>query len=555
MNKYRKLLSQILSMVLLLFGFLQSVIADDQESVLISGDPSYHMHTNYMHVFARDLNGHLREWWGNDEIGWNLQNLTNVVGGQTIASNPVSYNDNGTQHVFARDSNGHLREWWWTAELGWHLEDLTEKVGGTTIVGDPFYYNEKIYDYSTTPYKSKTRQHVFARGSNGHLLQWWWTAELGWNLEDLTNVVGGQTIAGNPVSIYVNDTLHVFARDSNGHLREWWWTEKLGWHLEDLTHMVGENHTIASDPDVSFFVHDYDTFVGEYVLVAQGTNGHLLEWKWNSKSNHWTINDLTAAVGGQTIAGKPAYNTISLNRYRKKNYNIFARDSNGHLLQWWWLNETGWNVTNLTTGVVGGKIISGNPISIHQQRVFDTDKNIFVRDYKGRLLHWSWSNSTWQVTELKTVKACEGMNECLCKEFRGYAYNKCQTERLKGSWNFTIVQKDHRVGSSVAPLFESVTYIINFNEIKESNTAQGQYEISGTDANGRSFIGTYKPVAAKNPFIIYYDYLIIPLHFSNENSLSGCRFSSYYWNDPLYLNGILSWEQCTYGYSATGIRQ
>jgi len=323
----------------------------------IASDPFYFNDNGVQHVFARDSNGHLREWWWTATSGWHVEDLTASTGGPTIAGNPFYFNENGVQHVFARDLNGHLREWWWTMTSGWHVEDLTASTGGPTITGDPFYFNDNGV------------QHVFARDSNGHLREWWWTATSGWHVEDLTASIGGPTIEGNPFYFNDNGVQHVFARDSNGHLREWWWTITSGWHVEDLTVATGGQKTIAGDP---YYFNDN----GIQHVFARDPNGHLLEWWWTA-TNGWQITEVSTATGGQTIAGDPFY-------YNNGKQYVFVRDSADHLRMWVLESSIGWQTEDLSAKF-NGQTIAGNPFHFEDQ---SGTFHVFTRDQDGHLREW-----------------------------------------------------------------------------------------------------------------------------------------------------------------------
>ncbi len=226
----------------------------------IAGDPFYSSDDNgTQHVFVRDTNNNLLERWWTVDSGWHLENLSFAVGGQTIASKPIYFNDNGVQHVFAIDFNGHLREWWRT-NGGWHLEDLSLAVGGQIVKGELVYF-----------FTENGNQHIFARDTDGNIQQWWRTANSGWHLENFNFALGVEIIAGNPVYVNDNGVQHLFARDNNNHLREWW-TLDGNWHLEDLSIAVG-GQTIASDPV-------YYKKNGKQQIFALDAEGNIRQWWW-----------------------------------------------------------------------------------------------------------------------------------------------------------------------------------------------------------------------------------------------------------------------------------
>jgi hypothetical protein len=76
--------------------------------------------------------------------------------------------------------------------------------------------------------------HVFARGVDNHLLEWWWTWNDGWNISDLTAISWGKEISDVPSSFTADGAHHVFACGVDGHLYEWWWTWNDGWNISVL---------------------------------------------------------------------------------------------------------------------------------------------------------------------------------------------------------------------------------------------------------------------------------------------------------------------------------
>jgi len=367
--------------------FVQSAMA---ENISIVGNPSIHHMNGIEHIFARDSNGHLREWWRKPKSDWHREDLSAIFKGRKIAGNPISSAVNGIQHVFARDINGHLLEWWWRAKDGWHLEDLTP--AGKTIIGDPFYYNNH-----------QGVQYVFAQDSDKNLRVWWWTPYNTWSSIDLTNIEGLNKhvdghLAGNPFfAIEQNGTVHVFARNTNGHLIEWWWTPQNGLHIENLTAVVG-GQTIAGDPTISFYrKHLGPKFYHTHSVYARSSNGHLLAWQWRGYHHKgWKLENLHQmkfkfvdfiSNSGEKISGDPK----ACGDKRK----IFVRDSNNHLKLWKHFSN-GWQITDLTAAY-GGTTISGNPMPY----CYKNQTYIVARNTNGYLHHWNLKGTTWLAKEIK----------------------------------------------------------------------------------------------------------------------------------------------------------
>ena len=175
-----------------------------------------------------------------------------------IASNPAvgNFPSGGvpTEHVFARNTNGDLIQYWWNPNQSWAAENLTQGGNiGTAyrIASDPAGDQFPEGDVPT--------QHVFARNTNGDLIEYWWNPNQSWAAETLTqrgNIGAAYRIASNPaVGNFPSGgvpTEHVFARNTNGDLIQYWWNPNQSWAAEDLTQRgnIGTAYRIASDPAV-----------------------------------------------------------------------------------------------------------------------------------------------------------------------------------------------------------------------------------------------------------------------------------------------------------------
>jgi hypothetical protein len=340
------------------------------------------------HIVARGPNSELFEWWWNREDGWRLVDLSARVGEQPIAGVPHGYTlrdyaIDATQHIAARGPNDELLEWWWNREDGWQLVDLSARVGGQKISSDPSAYI--LYTLLGTP--TDTTQHIVARGPNDELLEWSWNREHGWRLFDLSVRVGGQLIAGAPQGYALRDTQHIVARGPNDELLEWSWNREHGWQLVDLSAWVG-GQLIAGAP------HGY-TFGDSRHVVARGLNGELLEWYWN-RQDGWRGVDLSALVGGPAIASDP-HGYTSHHAVQLFSRHIVARGPNNELLEWWWNQQDGWHLVDLSARVGAGALISGAP---HGYTFGDT-QHVVARSLNDELLEWWWNEKVgWKFFNL-----------------------------------------------------------------------------------------------------------------------------------------------------------
>lgn len=247
------------------------------------------------HAFARNTGGDLIHYWWRAEEGWQAVNRTFT--GYHITSEPVVINlrsgDAPTQHVFARNNAGDLIHYWWWAQQGWRTENLTgyANIGaGYRIAGDPVVINLWSGDAPT--------QHAFARNVVGALIHYWWSAQAGWEAEDLTqyaNIGNGFRIAGNPVviNLRVGDTptQHAFGRNGSNELIHYWWNAQEGWQAESLIRYanIGNAFRIASGPVVvNFASGDAPT---QHAFARNG-DSELIHYWWRALEG-WRAENLT----------------------------------------------------------------------------------------------------------------------------------------------------------------------------------------------------------------------------------------------------------------------
>lgn len=175
---------------------------------------------------------------------------------------------------------------------------------------------------------------------------------------------------------------HLFMRDENNQLRELWWTSDFS-RLENLSAAVG-GQKIAGDP---FYYRENN---GTQHIFVRDENNHLREWWWRADSG-WHVTNLSLAVGGQTIAS----NSIAF----KENgvQHVFAVDFNGDLREWWWTSDSGWNLENVSLAV-GGQTVRGEFVHFSQANGI---LYIFTRDNDGQLQQW-WrtANGDWHLENL-----------------------------------------------------------------------------------------------------------------------------------------------------------
>ena len=198
------------------------------------------------------------------------------------------------QHVFARNTNGDLIQYWWNPNQSWAAENLTQRgnIGAAyRIASDPVV--DQFLREAGVP-----TEHVFARNTNGDLIQYWWNPNQSWAAENLTqrgNIGAAYRIASDPAVGSFGSAAsrweHVFARNTNGDLIQYWWNPNQSWAAENLTQRgnIGTAYRIASDPAVDQFP---EGDVPTQHVFARNTNGDLIQYSWNPNQS-WAAENLT----------------------------------------------------------------------------------------------------------------------------------------------------------------------------------------------------------------------------------------------------------------------
>ena len=280
-----------------------------------------------------------------------------------IAGDPVPVQDAGGVRVFARGSDGHLLEFARDSGGNWNVTDHS-KPGDGAIAGDP------------VPVQDAGGVRVFARGSDGHLLEFARDSGGNWNVTDHSKP-GDGAIAGDPVPVQDAGGVRVFARGSDGHLLEFARDSGGNWKVTD--HSKPGDGAIAGDPVP---VQD----AGGVRVFARGSDGHLLEFARDSGGN-WKVTD-HSKPGDGAIAGDPVPVQDA------GGVRVFARGSDGHLLEFARDSGGNWKVTDHSKP--GDGAIAGDPVPVQDAG----GVRVFARGSDGHLLEFARdSGGNWKVTD------------------------------------------------------------------------------------------------------------------------------------------------------------
>jgi hypothetical protein len=336
----------------------QTAIAEGPE---ITGRPSPLISGSSVYVFVRAAGGDLTEFVNDGLNGrlWNAYDRTQTSGGPAIVGDPGALLlDPNETAVFAQASGGELVEFVNDGADGhsWNAYNLTQLTSGRTIAGDP------------APLLVGSSIDVFGRAADGDLFEFSQPTAAGgsWSATDLSQVAGGQTIAGDPEGVlYGTSSLHVYATAASGDLIEFVNDGAGGrpWNAYNLT-VAAAGPTVTGRPSPI----TYGTTVHVDVTAS---SGDLVEFD-NDGANHrlWNSYDLTAAADGPTVVGDPSAvlsGGVSVH--------VYAQSSKGDLIEF--VNDGAggrlWNSYDQSQ-TVGGLQIGGDPGAA----VYGTTVHVYV---------------------------------------------------------------------------------------------------------------------------------------------------------------------------------
>jgi hypothetical protein len=242
---------------------------------------------------------------------WSPFNISENDSSVVLAGSPSAVTAPGAAIYVATDSSGGDLYVWTLSSDGsaWTAGDVTS-VTGQSITGGP----QAVSD--PDGYLS-----VFADDSTGQLMQFADTSS-GWVSSDLSNLYGGQEIAGNPTPVVTGGLEYVFAQAPGGDLIEWSRSSGGTWTSQNLTTLTG-GPQIQSDAQPAVVV-DPD---GGFDVFAESSDEHLIEYSGSGSS--WSGTDLTAAGDGPTIESAPAA-TVSA---QTGDVAVYAVSADGDLIE------------------------------------------------------------------------------------------------------------------------------------------------------------------------------------------------------------------------------
>ncbi|WP_370365199.1 family 20 glycosylhydrolase [Catenulispora sp. GP43] len=329
---------------------------------------------NAQNTFTIQANGSLLHTYYNG----GAYTTETVAAAGSAAGQPAGFASNTQQHVFGRGPDGHLHHWFTGSVAGgWTQEDWTAKAAGSgspslDLAGDP------------AGFLSGSNQHVFGRGSDGHLHHWYYNAA---SNTVVANDWGGQ-FTGNPSAVVFGAAQVVFARAADGTLHRWWWQESDSLYVHQDTWAGPLLAADASPMALNYAENQIHVF-------ARDTAGHLQHWWYDAAAGQNRVEDWTAATG-LSIAGSPSGFVFG------DQYHVYFRDAaSNHLDHVWGTTGLGLGRQDLSAITPGGVVaLAGDPWSYN---VLNAEQHAFGLDSAGHVHHWFWRESdnslhqdTWQ---------------------------------------------------------------------------------------------------------------------------------------------------------------
>jgi secreted trypsin-like serine protease len=342
--------------------------------------------------------------WVGTSMSWNLRGPPAVINGS-----PVDFGV-PTQHIFARrldgSPTGDLMHSW-RGNAGWAHENLTSMTGTShRFIGDPVVINGPENGNNNVE-----SMHVFGQGNgaSARLIHYQWLNFAGWSAEDVSAIVGApasqrpagriSVIAGGEPANATQRTLHIYARGPNNNLVHYY---RIGttWAVEDLTALLGASGLpISTDPVAQNSHSSGNNRVRTQDVFAFNSAGNLIHYYWINYAG-WAAENLTLVTGAGSAGNGLGAPSVIKGPERSADgtlfTHVFLRNGSGKLVQYVWSKSTGWSFQNVSGS--SGLAIAGDPVAVNGTSMLgsgSSDQHVFAVGTGNTLVHYfrlgSWS--------------------------------------------------------------------------------------------------------------------------------------------------------------------
>ncbi|MFP2930191.1 hypothetical protein ACLESO_34345 [Pyxidicoccus sp. 3LG] len=333
----------------------------------IHGMPSCIASASALHILYTQADGSVFDDYYDRAAGkWFMQDLSKRVRGTPAATGETfALRTEGQQHALFRDARNHVIHVYYTHDVGWRRDDLTDLARAPEAASDP---TALVYDDA---------MQVFYRDAGNQLARLVWTGS-GWRYENLSTTLSGVPAAeGRPSVLAYYGQLHLVFRLSGGDLFHLYKDPKHGWKSDPLMSVAkgarpaaGEPFMMATDKQLHVLYRDTQDAIS-HVYYANGWRAEVLDEK---------------VEGAPGAKGDPC-GLVYGDRMR-----VFFRAKNDDIYQYYFRGDGKWGITNLNGKVGDGVGAGGDPATL----VFAGQNHVVYRDAKGRLADLYSSDDKWQ---------------------------------------------------------------------------------------------------------------------------------------------------------------
>ncbi len=213
--------------------FILNDVSAQLEASSITGTPGlYQGGDGSTQLFARSTDGNLVQFYQPANGPWALGNVPPLAESQLLAADPCVLESGGS--IYCCTVGGHLLVYSWVESSAFQISDLSASLSAPTVTGVPA---------ALVPGDGSTQ--VFVRSSDGQLVQFYRDSDTSpWALGAMPEYTAG-SLMGNP--IVAPGGGHVFIRGTAGQLLDFSWVQELGWQIADVSTVVG-GRLLAADP-------------------------------------------------------------------------------------------------------------------------------------------------------------------------------------------------------------------------------------------------------------------------------------------------------------------